>query len=131
MINIPLSFGAMWFIMFCGILTNALAKINNINKVTPEEISFWQVIRKFARKEWPSYGMSLIATGIVSFSFVFMKQFQKIDNEEISRWAKWIPLAVLILYLFGIVVMYVLYKILGRIQDKTGVDITLLKDKQE
>lgn len=130
MINIPLSFGAMWFIMFCGILTNALAKINSINRVTPVSIPYKQVLGTFIRKEFASYGMSIIATGIIAFSFVYMKQFQKVDNEEITKWAKWIPLAVIILYVIGIVIMYALYRLLGRIQDKTGIDIELLKDKK-
>lgn len=129
MINIPLPFYAMWFIMICGIVTNMLAKINAINHKSPSDILWWDILKQFFKKEWASYGMSLIITGIVAFSFQYMKQFDNASNAEISKWAKWIPLAVLVLYLFGILNQWCFYWVLGRIQRKGQVDIDILKDK--
>lgn len=128
MINIPLPFYAMWIIMLLGVITHMLFKIKKITDSTPDDVPWKQVKDKFFRKEWPSYGISLIFTGIIAYSFVFMKQFNNPDNEEISRWAKWIPLSVLALYFIGVLNQWVFYKILGRIQNKGGeVDIDLLK----
>lgn len=129
MINIPLSFLAMWAIMIAGILTNILARVNAINQKTPDNVRWSSVLQSFFRKEWASYGMSLIFTGIVSFSFQYMKQFSNADNAEISKWAKWLPLAVLILYFIGVLNQWIFYKILGRIQTKTGGVDTDLIDK--
>lgn len=127
MINIPLSFFAMWLIMLLGVLTNIMYRINKINHDTPGEIKWKDVVYKFFNKEWASYGMSLIFTGIVAYSFIYMKQFENPDNEEISRWAKWIPLAVIILYGFGVLNQVVFYWALGKIQKKGQVDIDILK----
>jgi len=129
MINIPLPFFAMWVIMLAGVLTHVLAKIKMITDKTPEEISWKIVARKFMNKEWASYGISIIFTCIVSFSFVYMKRFSNADNAEISYWAKWVPLAVIILYFFGVLNQWVFYFILGRIQSKGKIDIDILKEK--
>jgi hypothetical protein len=126
MINIPLSFFAMWMIMIAGILTNIMARINAINQKTPESVRWITVLQNFFRKEWASYGMSLIFTGIMAYSFQYMKQFSNDSNAEISKWAKWIPLAVLILYFIGVLNQWIFYKILGRIQTKGVVDNELI-----
>lgn len=131
MINIPLSFGAMWAIMFAGILTTILADINKINHDSPDSIPLSQVVSKFFKKEWAAYGMSVIFTGIVAFSFQYMKQFDNSNNEEISKWGKWIPLAVIILYFFGVVNQWAFYKVLGRIKTNGKVDVDLLKNKPD
>lgn len=129
MINIPLSFSAMWLIMLMGVLTHVLAKINKINHDTPDHIPFRQVVSKFFSKEWASYGMSIIFTGIIAYSFYFMKRFENISNQEITYWSKWIPLAVIFLYFFGVLNQWFFYWILGRIEKKGKTDIDLLKDK--
>src|SRR5690349_648620 len=131
MINIPLPFYAMWAIMLAGVATHILAKVNEVNQKSPEEILWYTILRKFFRKEWASYGMSIIFTGIVAYSFVFMKQFDNASNAEISKWAKWIPLAVLFFYFFGILNQWVFYKILGRIQSKGQIDVDILKEKKD
>lgn len=130
MINIPLPFYAMWGIMLAGILTHILAKVNEVNQKSPEEILWYTILRKFFRKEWASYGMSVIFTGILAYSFVYMKQFDNASNAEISKWAKWIPLAVLILYFIGVLSQWIFYKILGRIQGRGQIDVDILKDKK-
>ena len=129
MINIPLSFFAMWAIMIAGMLTNMLARVNSINQKTPDNVRFGSVMQSFFRKEWASYGTSLIFTGIIAFSFQYMKQFNNDTNAEISKWAKWLPLAVLILYFVGVLNQWIFYKILGRIQTKAGGVDTDLIDK--
>ena len=129
MINIPLPFLAMWGIMLLGVITHVLAKIKSITDKTPDDIPLKLVIEKFMRKEWASYGMSLIFTGVVAYSFVFMKRFENPSNAEISYWAKWIPLSVIILYFFGVVNQWGFYWILGRIQSKGKIDIDILKGK--
>lgn len=131
MINIPLSFFAMWAIMIAGILTNILARVNAINQKTPDNVRWMSVLQSFFRKEWASYGMSLIFTGIVAFSFQYMKQFNNESNVEISKWAKWIPLAVIFLYFVGVLNQWIFYKILGRIQTKSGAVDTELIDKSK
>lgn len=128
MINIPLSFGAMWVIMLAGVLTHILAKVNSINQKSPSNILWTHILKKFFQKEWASYGMSLIITAVVAYSFVYMKQFEHPDNEEISYWAKWIPVAVPVLYLFGVLNQWAFYWILGRIQSKGKVDIDILQN---
>ena len=131
MINIPLPFAAIWIIMLAGVATTALAKIQNITNNTPDNVGWNQVFKKFVNREWPSYAMSIIFTCIIAFSFVFMKKFVKVDNAEISYWARWIPLSVIILYFIGVLNQYVFYWILGRIQSKGGkVDLDLLKEKK-
>lgn len=130
MINIPLSFTAMWLIMFAGIMTNLLAKVNEINQKSPEEILWYNILRKFIKKEWASYGMSIIFTGIIAYSFYYMKQFDNANNAEISKWAKWIPLAVLVLYFVGVLNQWVFYKILGRIESKGNIDTAILKKEE-
>ncbi len=128
MINIPLSFFAMWTIMLAGILTHILAKVNSINHKSPDDIKWNFVLQKFFQKEWASYGMSLIFTGIIAYSFHYMKQFENPNNEEISYWARWIPLAVIALYFIGVINQWIFYFILGRIQSKGKVDIDILKN---
>jgi len=130
MINIPLSFGAMWAIMFAGILTTILADINKINHDSPDDINLSQVVSKFFKKEWAAYGMSVIFTGIVAFSFQYMKQFDNASNAEISKWAKWIPLAVIVLYFFGVVNQWAFYKVLGRLKTNGKIDVDLLENKK-
>ena len=127
MINIPLPFPAIWVIMLAGVATHALAKVKSITDKTPDNISWKLVLSRFINKEWPSYGMSIIITCIASFSLVFMKRFDKIDNSEIVYWSKWIPLSVPIIYLFGVLNQWVFYAILGRIQSKGKVDVDVLK----
>lgn len=129
MINIPLPFWGMWLIMLAGVITHILAKINQINHNSPAEIMWWSILKKFFRKEWASYGMSLIFTAIIAFSFQYMKQFERMDNEEISKWAKWLPLAVIILYFIGVVNQWLFYLILGRIQSKGRVDVDILRSQ--
>ena len=129
MINIPLSFGAMWVIMFAGIMTHVLAKVNSINHKSPPDILWTDILKKFIQKEWASYGMSVIFTCIIAYSFTYMKQFENTTNAEISAWAKWIPLAVLILYFVGVINQWIFYFILGRIQSKGKVDIDILKNE--
>ena len=129
MINIPLPFLAMWGIMLLGVLTHVLAKIKSITDKTPDDIPLKLVIERFMRKEWASYGMSLIFTGVVAYSFVFMKRFENPSNDEISYWAKWIPLSVIVLYFFGVVNQWGFYWILGRIQSKGKIDIDILKSR--
>ncbi len=131
MINIPLPFLAMWGIMLLGVVTHVLAKIKSITDKTPDDIPLKLVIEKFMRKEWASYGMSLIFTGVVAYSFVFMKRFENPSNAEITYWAKWIPLSVLVLYFFGVVNQWGFYWILGRIQSKGKIDIDILKGKND
>ncbi len=128
MINIPLSFGAMWVLMLAGVLTHILAKVNSINHKSPDNILWTNILKKFFQKEWASYGMSLIFTCIIAYSFTYMKQFENPNNEEISRWAKWIPLAVIIFYFIGVINQWLFYWILGRIQSKGKVDIDILKN---
>lgn len=127
MINIPLPFVGMWVIMLAGVITHILAKINQINHNSPPEIMWNDILKKFFRKEWASYGMSLIFTAIIAFSFQYMKQFNHPDNAEISKWAKWLPLAVLVLYFIGVLNQWVFYWILGRIQSKGKVDVDILQ----
>lgn len=129
MINIPLPFLAIWGIMLAGILTHILAKIKKINDDSPDYIPWKQVVTKFLNKEWASYGMSIIFTGVMAYSFIFMKRFDNPTNAEISYWARWIPLSVLFLYFFGVLNQWAFYFILGRIQSKGKVDIDLLKNK--
>lgn len=129
MINIPLPFYAMWFIMFCGVVTNVLAKVNAINHKSPANIMWYDILKKFISKEWAAYGVSIIFTGIIAFSFEFMKKFDKVDAQEISRWAKYLPLSVLVLYFIGVLSQWIFYIVLGRIQSKGQVDIDILKDK--
>lgn len=129
MINIPLPFWGMWAIMLAGVLTHILAKINQINHNSPSEVMWTDILKKFFGKEWASYGTSLIFTGIIAFSFQYMKQFNNESNAEISKWAKWLPLAVIILYFIGVVNQWVFYWILGRIQSKGKVDIDILKNQ--
>lgn len=131
MINIPLPFAAIWAIMLAGVATHVLAKIKMIVDGTPDNIKWKDVVSKFFSKEWPSYGMSLIFTCILSYSFIFMKRFEKVDSEEISYWARWIPLSVIILYFVGVVNQWLFYMILGRIRSKGKVDMDLLKDKNQ
>jgi hypothetical protein len=119
----------MWAIMIAGILTNILARVNDINQKTPDNVRWGSVLQSFFQKEWASYGMSLIFTGIISFSFQYMKQFSNADNTDISKWAKWIPLAVIFFYFFGVLNQWIFYKILGRIQTKAGGVDTDLIDK--
>lgn len=129
MINIPLSFLAMWGIMLAGVLTHILAKVNYINHQSPSEILWSDILKKFFRKEWASYGMSLILTAVIAYSFVFMKQFNNPNNAELSKWAKWIPLAVLFFYFLGVLNQWAFYKVLGRIQGKGQLDIDILKEQ--
>lgn len=126
MINIPLPFLAMWVIMFAGVITNFLAKVNEVNQKSADEILWYDILRKFIRKEWASYGMSIIFTGIIAYSFEFMKQFDNASNAEISKWAKWIPLAVIALYFIGVLNQWVFYKILGRIERKGNIDTAII-----
>jgi hypothetical protein len=129
MINIPLPFVAMWGIMLSGVATHILFKIKKITDGTPDDVSWKQVKDKFIKKEWASYGISFIFTCIIAYSFVFMKQFDNASNEEISKWAKWLPLSVIILYFIGFLSNWIFYMILGRIQAKGGnIDITTLKE---
>jgi hypothetical protein len=128
MINIPLSFSGMWLIMLLGVLTHILVKINKINHDTPSDISQDVVIMKFFKKEWASYGMSIIFTGIIAYSFYFIKRFDNSTNEEISRLAKFVPLAVLFFYGIGVLNQWIFYFLLGRISKKSGVDIDLLEN---
>jgi hypothetical protein len=113
--------------MLSGVLTHILAKIKSITDKTAEDIPLKLVIQKFFRKEWASYGMSLIFTAIIAYSFVFMKRFDNVTNAEISSWAKWIPLSVIILYFIGVINQWGFYWILGRIQSKGKIDIDILK----
>lgn len=129
MINIPLPFLGMWAIMFAGIVTHILAKVNDINHKSPANILWYDILKMFFQKEWASYGMSLIFTGIIAFSFQFMKQFQKVDNAEITTWAKWLPLSVIVLYFIGVLNQWLFYVILGRIQSKGKVDVDILNNK--
>jgi hypothetical protein len=132
MINIPLPFLAMWGIMFAGVLTNVLARINGINQKSPDDVLWWVILQKFFKKEWASYGSSLIFTGIIAFSFQYIKQFDNSSNAEISKYAKWIPLAVPAFYFFGVLNQWLFYKALGRIQGKSGaVDIDILKENSK
>ena len=128
MINIPLSFLAMWVIMLAGVMTHILAKVNSINHKSPHDIMWSDILKKFFQKEWASYGMSLIFISIIAYSFQYMKQFENPNNAEISYWAKWIPLAVIALYFIGVINQWIFYFILGRIQSKGKVDIDILKN---
>jgi len=131
MINIPLPFLSMWAIMLAGVVTHMLFKIKKITDSTPEDVSWKLVKAKFLHKEWPSYFISIIFTCILAYSFVFMKQFDNPNNEEISRWAKWLPLSVIILYFIGVLNQYLFYLILGRLQSKGKIDIDLLKEEKQ
>lgn len=128
MINIPLPFYAMWLIMLAGVLTNILARINGINQQSPDDILLETILKKFFKKEWASYGMSLVFTGIIAYSFVYMKQFNNPNNAEISKWAKWIPLAVVFFYFVGVLNQWIFYKILGRIQSKGQIDVKMIQE---
>lgn len=128
MINIPLPFFAMWGILLAGVITHILYKLKVITDNTPDDVVWSKVWVKFRNKEWPSYGMSLIATGIISFSFEFIKRFDTSSTVEISKYAKYVPLAVPILYCGGILINFFLYKMLGRIQSKGKIDVSLLKE---
>lgn len=129
MINIPLPFWAMWGIMLLGVLTKMLYDIKVITDKTPDSIIWKTILQKFFNKEWPSYGMAIIITGIISFSFEYIKQFDTSQNADINKWAKWVPLAVLILYAIGITSQLILYKFLGRIKSKGMIDESILKEK--
>jgi len=132
MINIPLPFLAMWAIMLAGVVTHMLFKIKKITDSTPNDMPWKLVKEKFLRKEWPSYFISIIFTCIIAYSFVFMKQFDNPNNAEISRWAKWLPLSVIILYFIGVLNQYLFYMILGRIQSKGGkIDVDILKEEKQ
>lgn len=131
MINIPLPFWAMWLILLAGVATHVLYKLKKITDKTPDDILWNQVWLKFRNKEWPSYGMSFIATGIISFTFQFIKQFDTSSTAEISRYAKFVPLAVPILYAIGIIINIFLYRLLGRIESKGKIDMTILKEGDE
>jgi hypothetical protein len=128
MINIPLPFFVMWLIMLAGVATHMLFKIKKITDITPPNVPWKQVKEKFIRKEWPSYCISFIFTCIIAYSFVFMKQFENPNNEEISRWAKWLPLSVLALYFIGVLNQWLFYWILGRIQSKGKIDYEILNE---
>jgi len=130
MINIPLPFFVMWLIMLLGVLTHILAKINSINHKSPDDILWTTILQKFFKKEWASYGMSLIITGVTAYTFVYMRQFTHVTASEISKYAKWIILAVPILYLFGVLNQWVFYWILGRIQSKGKVDVDILTENK-
>ncbi len=130
MINIPLPFWAMWLLLLAGVATHVLYKLKKITDNTPDDIAWKQVGKRFRNKEWPSYGMSFIATAIISFTFQYIKQFDTSTTAEISKYAKWVPLAVPILYVFGIVINIFLYKLLGRIEQKGKIDVTILKDEK-
>lgn len=131
MINIPLTFWQMELIMFMGILTHILAKVNSINHKSPPNILWTVILQKFFQKEWASYGMSLIITGIVAYSFIYMKQFEHPTIAEVKEASKWVILAVPILYLFGVLNQWAFYWLLGRIQSKGKVDIDILKENQQ
>ncbi len=131
MINIPLSFLAMWIIMLAGVMTHILAKVNSINHKSPSHILWTDILKKFFQKEWASYGMSIIFISIIAYSFQYMKQFENPDNAEISYWSKWIPLAVIALYFVGVINQWIFYFILGRIQSKGKVDIDILKNNTD
>ena len=73
--------------------------------------------------------MSVIFISIIAYSFQYMKQFENPGNDEISYWAKWIPLAVIALYFIGVINQWIFYFILGRIQSKGKVDIDILKNE--
>lgn len=95
-----------------GILLMVFSKINDLNH-RPENdlLSFNQVLSKFFRKEWASYGASVTMVCIAAFSH--------------DEWIKWfvkggklesvveVPLGVkLCMTLFGMVGHYFLYKFL-------------------
>ena len=127
MINIPLPFWAMWLILLAGVATHVLYKLKKITDNTPDDILWNRVWVKFRNKEWPSYGMSLIATGIVAFTLEYIKQFDTSTTVEISRYAKYVPLAVPALYACGILINILFYKWLGRIDSKGKIDVSELK----
>lgn len=131
MINIPLPFWAMWLILLAGVATHVLYKLKKITDNTPEDILWNRVWLKFRNKEWPSYGMSLIATGIIAFTLEYIKQFDTSTTIEISRYAKYVPLAVPALYAIGIVLNILFYKWLGRIDSKGKIDVSELKKGDE
>lgn len=131
MINIPLNFWQMELIMLCGILTHILAKVNGINHKSPADILWTDILRKFFAKEWASYGMSLIITCIVAYSFVYVKRFEHPTIAEVREASKWVILAVPILYIFGVLNQWAFYWLLGRIQSKGKVDIDILKENQQ
>lgn len=128
MINIPLPFLAIWGIMLLGVLTKMLYDIKIITDITPDSIKWKTVFARFFNKEWPSYGMAVIVTGILAYSFEYMKGFAKVDNAEITKWAKWIPLAVPIIYAIGIGWQLLFYKFLGRIKNKGLIDTSMLHE---
>ena len=130
MINIPLPFWVMWAIMLLGVITNILKKINKINHETSSDIRWSKVLKQFFNKEWASYGMSVIFTAVLSYSFVYMKQFEKIDNAEVTKWAKWIPLAVIILYVVGLAFDHIIYWLLGKIDRQGSINTDLLNNKK-
>ena len=130
MINIPLPFFVMWAVLLLGVLTSMLVKIKNITDATPDDVQWKMVIRKFFNKEWPSYGISFILTFVIAGSFQYIKRFDVSSNQEISKYAKWIPLAVPALYIGGYLCQGGFYKLLGRIQGKTGINADQFKPAQ-
>lgn len=126
MIYIPLTFWQMWFILVLGVLSNILAKVQYINQNSSDEILWTSILKKFFRKEWASYSMSVIFTGIIAYSLVYIKQFEAPDA-KISRFAWLVPIAVIVLYLFGMLNQWLLYRFLGRIQSGKNIDENILK----
>lgn len=117
--------------MFFGILTHILAKVNGINHKSPPDILWTDILRKFFQKEWASYGMSLIITCIVAYTFVYIKQFEHPTIAEVRAASKWVILAVPVLYLFGVLNQWAFYWLLGRIQSKGKVDIDILQENKQ
>lgn len=131
MINIPLPFYAMWLILFAGVLTQIFWKVKKINDNTPDNVEWYTVWSKFWHREWPTYGMALIAVTIIAWQFHFIKKFSVIENPEISKYGKWIPLSVLGLYALGILINWILYRFFGRIESGGKIDVKTLVEPNE
>ena len=129
--DIQLPFYATWFLMILGIVTNMLAKVNKINHESPPDIKWKDILRTFFKKEWASYAMSFIFTGVIAFSFEFMKRFDHSSQQELNKYAKYIPFAVLFFYLLGFANQWAFYRLMGRIYSKAGVDTKILEEDRK
>lgn len=129
MINVLLSYWAMWFLLLLGVLINILAKVNYMNHNSPSDIMWTSILKAFFKKEWASYGMSLICTGVFAYQLMFLRHFENLDA-KIARYSWIVPLTPIILMLIGILNQWLLYKAIGRITNKGKVDVDILQAEQ-
>ena len=96
---------------FLGILIMAFIKMNDISKRS-DTYTFGNVFPRFIRREWPSYGLSLIVILITALTHdewinIFVQKF----SESFG-----IPVGIhLAMVLWGLAGQYLIYKKLGKL----------------